>query len=518
MMNLLVRAWHAGTPSRIHAVKSMLLTCVNMIERLSPEYLLFAADGGHKARTKLYPDYKAHRPPKPPGLQEQIDLAERALAAIGWPVIRVEDWEADDVVASLATQISPTAAGVVIASSDKDLLQLVGSQGVMVYHPWDKGSYFGAKQVEAKFGVKPHQIGDYLAMCGDGTDGVPGVKGIGEKTAAELLAVHGDLASVLEQARLLRIIGAKGKHLVAGADAARMSRQLVELQRDIPIMTDWHDWPAASPRAGWVEELRRLDLGMVVQRLAEVIPTAGRVRSGSPAITMSWEHCELETLYAEVKLEPVTRADDSRLRAEHSRPRIDGRDGRTVVDLAPLPGDTASVSSDRGNDPAFSTVDNRTERRQPSPDIHNAGGVEPDATVSGEIADRQLAKPCLPTGLDFHSARGRDGGLPGQPLTIADQQFAALLRAMATDFDDPKWCQGFPVLRDYGPSESVPIEMRLRSVYAAAFRSDRTENLWKPDSDFHFVEQLGLDRVPFYWPGQTPQPVVQPGRRELALF
>ncbi|WP_237729372.1 5'-3' exonuclease [Schlesneria paludicola] len=308
LSNLIHTAWHAGAPSQIHAVRSMFGTIANIIERLSPEYLLFAADDGHVERTKQYPEYKAHRPPKPEGLQEQIDLAERALEAIGWPVIRAIGWEADDVVASLATQCGHAAAGVVIASRDKDLLQLVGSQGVKVYHPWNAGTFFGRAQVLEKYEVKPEQFGDYLALVSDKTDGVPGVKGIGPKKAVELLGKYGNLSTILEEARLLRIIGATGKQLREQADAARLSRQLVELRRDIPLPLDWQDWPAIEPRAGWVEALRSMGLGAVVQRLMEVIPSAGRVRSGQAAIKLEW--CQIETWYVEAKLEPVTLPDD----------------------------------------------------------------------------------------------------------------------------------------------------------------------------------------------------------------
>jgi 5'-3' exonuclease len=283
-LNVLVKAFHAGAPSKIHAVQSMLRTCANIVERLSPEYLIFALDGGHAQRSAEFPDYKAHRPPKPPELVEQIILAERAIAAIGWPMVRVRKWEADDVIASLAAKIAPHAGGVIVCSCDKDLLQLAGENGLKIYHPWDGGTYLGAKHVEDKYSVKKSQFVDYLSLVGDASDGVPGVRGIGPKKAAELLGIYPDLGAILEAARCLLIPGASGKALREQADAARMSRRLVELCRDLVIPTHWHDRPATSPSAGWVDALRSMDLGAVARRLAEVLPITGRVRGGSSLI------------------------------------------------------------------------------------------------------------------------------------------------------------------------------------------------------------------------------------------
>jgi 5'-3' exonuclease len=289
LMNLLVRAFHAGAPSKINGVKSLLLTCANIIEHLSPEYLIFAADGGHAERSAACPDYKAHRPPKPPELVAQIDLAVKVISAIGWPIIRVKGWEADDVIASLATTVSPVSAGFVVCSCDKDLLQLLvknetdgtsaangtgevsapfgtshkshtshqsHSSNIKIYHPWDGGKFFGQKHISEKYGIKPHQFADYLALVGDALDGIPGVKGIGPKKAAELLATYQNLGSILEAARCLFIKGSAGRTLNEFADAARMSRRLVELHRGMTIPTDWHDIPATSPTAGWIDALR----------------------------------------------------------------------------------------------------------------------------------------------------------------------------------------------------------------------------------------------------------------------
>ena len=285
LMNILVRAFFAGPPSRINGVVSLLRTAANIIERLSPEYLLFAADGGHVARSAAYPAYKAHRPPKADELVDQIELAQRAIVAIGWPVIRCNGWEADDVIASIASNVAPRSGGVIVASCDKDLLQLCQEgSGIRVYHPWDNGEFVGARHIVEKYNVKREQFGDYLALVGDKSDGVPGVAGIGPKRSAELLGQFPNLEAVLEAGRCLLVPGAAGKALREHADAARLSRRLIELNRGLVIPSTWHDSPATSPAAGWVESLRRMDLGQAARRLSEVLPTTGRVRSGTSLI------------------------------------------------------------------------------------------------------------------------------------------------------------------------------------------------------------------------------------------
>ena len=288
LMNVLVRAWFAGAPSQIHAVKSSLFTCANIIERLNPSHLVFAGDGGHVERSRLYPGYKAHRPPKPDGLADQIALADRALEAIGWPVIHAVGWEADDVAASIAVEVSVKYSDAVICSCDKDLCQFVGYPGIQIYHPWGEGVFLTPESIREKMGVNPDQIADYLSLIGDTSDNIPGVNGIGPKTAATLLVRYGNLDTVLEEARLLRIAGATCKKLRDHADSARLSRRLVELQRRIPIPNDWQHWPAIDPKSGWLESLRDLGLGSAARRLQELLPAVGRVRSGSAAMSIEW--------------------------------------------------------------------------------------------------------------------------------------------------------------------------------------------------------------------------------------
>jgi 5'-3' exonuclease len=248
--NLLVRAWHAGKPTESHAVRSMFQTIAGAVRTLRPSRLVFAMDGGYHHRTAIYPAYKAHRPPSDPDLVRQRQLAIDAIKAAGLCMVHVDGYEADDVIASIAAN----EFGVVICSCDKDLLSLCGL--ARVYHPWGAGKFATAEDV---LGVSPSQVSDYLALCGDKSDGVPGVPGVGPKTASELLSQYGNLEAILSAARTLRIPGAVGKNIASGISDALLSQQLVQLVDNLPLpeLTYWY------PRSGWQQRLTELRLGSV---------------------------------------------------------------------------------------------------------------------------------------------------------------------------------------------------------------------------------------------------------------
>lgn len=258
-LNLLVRAYHSGTKTETHAVRSMFQTVAGAIRELGPELVVFAMDGGHDHRTALLPQYKAHRPEPEPLLQSQKALAEQAIAAAGFQSIRVQGFEADDVLASIARQRS----GVVICSCDKDLLALCGV--ARVYHPWSGGKFVTA---EERLELPAGQVTDFLALCGDSSDGIPGVKGIGPKTALELLKEFGDLESILAAATVGAIPGAVGKKLKEQREAALICRQVVEL-RDalkLPELVSWR------PRSNWRDQLQALRLGSVEAIVSSLKP------------------------------------------------------------------------------------------------------------------------------------------------------------------------------------------------------------------------------------------------------
>lgn len=263
-MNLLVRSWHVGRPSEVHAVRGMWQTLANAIRAVRPDRVVFALDGGHVERTRLLPEYKAHRPSADPDLVRQRELGERALQIAGFQAVRVDGWEADDVVASIASRVS----GVVICSSDKDLLALCDRS--RVYQPWSGGQFCDS---HLKLGVAANEVLDFLALCGDKADGVPGCPGVGPVNALKLLGQYGSLDAI--GAARESIPGAVGQRLRDHWDQLVLSREVVRLNDalELPELCGW------SPRPGWQQRLTELRLGSVAA-IVDGLVSGGFLREG----------------------------------------------------------------------------------------------------------------------------------------------------------------------------------------------------------------------------------------------
>ncbi len=235
----LFRAYHAiqylsrsdGTPTNaVFGVTRMLL---KMLDDRAPEHVAVVMDPpGKNFRHELYPEYKANRPPAPEDLKVQFPLVQRAIEALALPVVVEPGFEADDVIATLAERAVDEGFEVIIVSSDKDLMQLVGD-GISMWDPMRDKQYDPAA-VEEKMGVPPAQVGDLLGLMGDSSDNVPGIKGVGAKTAAKLLAEHGDLETILGAAEGMKKSKLR-ERLIEQADQARLSRQLVGLRTDVEL-------------------------------------------------------------------------------------------------------------------------------------------------------------------------------------------------------------------------------------------------------------------------------------------
>ena len=177
---------------------------VKMLEKmrlaLKPEYLMVVWDGGLSAeRMTVLPEYKAHRPEMPDDLRPQFDEIANYLTAAGIASYRGDGVEADDYIACLARKAAENGWDVVIASSDKDFMQLVSAR-IGLLNPNDKtGAVWTREQVVAKAGVEPKQVADWLALMGDAVDNIPGVPGVGPKTAAELVKQFGSVAALFER-------------------------------------------------------------------------------------------------------------------------------------------------------------------------------------------------------------------------------------------------------------------------------------------------------------------------------
>ncbi|HMB48140.1 MAG TPA: 5'-3' exonuclease H3TH domain-containing protein, partial [Afifellaceae bacterium] len=183
-------------------------------------------------RNEIYSEYKAHRPPAPEDLVPQFGLIRDATRAFNLACIEQEGYEADDLIATYAKQAVEAGATVTIVSSDKDLMQLLKPGITMVDTMRD--NVIGPDQVREKFGVGPEKMIDLQALAGDSTDNVPGVPGIGPKTAAQLLDEYGDLETLLSRASEIKQ-NKRRENLIEFAEQARISRQLVELKQDVPL-------------------------------------------------------------------------------------------------------------------------------------------------------------------------------------------------------------------------------------------------------------------------------------------
>ena len=209
---------------------------LNMLRRLAADYkagaraCVFDAKG-KTFRDAEYPEYKAHRPPMPDDLAAQIEPLKEAIEALGWPVLSVEGVEADDVIATLAEQAKGRGWRCVISTGDKDLAQLVG-EGVTLVNTMSNET-LDAPAVQAKFGVTPERIVDYLALIGDSVDNVPGVPKVGPKTAAKWIAQFGSLEGVMAHAG--EISGAVGESLRNTLDWLPKGRSLLTVRRDVAL-------------------------------------------------------------------------------------------------------------------------------------------------------------------------------------------------------------------------------------------------------------------------------------------
>jgi DNA polymerase I len=220
-----------GTP--VNAVYGF----TNMLERLLRDHvgthLAVIFDAGSKTfRNRIYDQYKAHRPPPPEELIPQFALVRESTEAFGVPAIELDDWEADDLIATYARAAIEAGGTATVISSDKDLMQLI-RPGVTMLDPM-KQKPIGLPEVLEKFGVGPEKLIDAQALIGDSVDNVPGVPGIGPKTAAQLLTEFGDLEGVLAAAPGMKP-SKRRDLLIEHADKARLSRVLVTLRDDAPL-------------------------------------------------------------------------------------------------------------------------------------------------------------------------------------------------------------------------------------------------------------------------------------------
>ncbi|HSZ53707.1 MAG TPA: DNA polymerase I [Caulobacteraceae bacterium] len=199
----------------------------------APTHLAVVFDHSESTfRNQIYAAYKAHRPPPPPDLVPQFPLVREATRAFGVPCLELPGYEADDIIAAYACHVRDQGGEVVIVSSDKDLMQLVGDRVSML--DTMKNLRIGIPEVIEKFGVPPDKVVDVQALCGDPVDNVPGAPGIGVKTASALINEYGDLESLLARAEEIKQ-QKRRETLIEFADQIRLSRELVKLDCETPL-------------------------------------------------------------------------------------------------------------------------------------------------------------------------------------------------------------------------------------------------------------------------------------------
>ena len=227
-----------GTP--VGAVYGFTNMIIKLLANLQVSHIAVVFDSGSKTfRNDLFPAYKANRPPCPPELIPQFPIIREVAEALSLPILERVGFEADDLIATVAKQASRENFEVLVVSSDKDLMQLVDGQ-VMMYDAL-KNKMIGEKEVEEKFFVKPNQVLDVLSLMGDASDNVPGVRGIGPKTAAELINKYQTLENLFEH--LDEIKQEKRRQmLVDGVANAKLSKQLITLCETVPVSDNLHDY------------------------------------------------------------------------------------------------------------------------------------------------------------------------------------------------------------------------------------------------------------------------------------
>ncbi len=226
-----------GTP--VNAVYGFITMLLKVLQEMKADHVGVIFDSARKTfRNDIYPEYKAHRPPPPEELIPQFPLIREATCAFNLSAIELEGYEADDLIATYARQAAALGAEVMIVSSDKDLMQLVNER-ICLFDPL-KNRTIGPAEVREKFFVDPDRVIDVQALAGDASDNVPGVPGIGVKTAALLIDEYGDLDTLLARAGEIKQ-PKRRESLLANADMARLSRQLVTLKDDVPLTVPLSD-------------------------------------------------------------------------------------------------------------------------------------------------------------------------------------------------------------------------------------------------------------------------------------
>jgi len=264
----------------VNAIYGFVKTLRKMLKDLKPDLAAVLWDQGlPKRRTELQPDYKATRPEMPDGMRPQIGIIREVVPLLGIASIAVPDTEADDLMASYAVAARARGDEVFLATNDKDLFQLVDEK-CRIYStnktdladPKDGFALLGEDKVREKWGVPPRQVGEVLALIGDSVDNIPGIDGLGPKTAVSLITAHGSLDALLADLDAVKNERMREK-LHAGLERIHENREMVRLDDDLPLPVPLEDL---------------------------------RIQPRWPELIAALEKCEFKGLLAEVKEEAAT--------------------------------------------------------------------------------------------------------------------------------------------------------------------------------------------------------------------
>ncbi|MCP3129100.1 DNA polymerase I [Shewanella sp. KJ2020] len=226
----------------VYGVVNMLRS---LLTRYQPSHIAVVFDAkGKTFRNDLYGEYKAHRPPMPDDLRSQIEPLYRIIRALGLPLISIPGVEADDVIGTIARQASLEKRSVLISTGDKDMAQLVDDNITLINTMTD--TIMGPEEVTAKYGVGPDRIIDFLALMGDKADNIPGLPGVGEKTALAMLTGAGSVANLLAEPEKVTELGFRGAKTMAAkiienAEMLKLSYELATIKTDVELEQDWHE-------------------------------------------------------------------------------------------------------------------------------------------------------------------------------------------------------------------------------------------------------------------------------------
>ncbi|HEY0178156.1 MAG TPA: 5'-3' exonuclease H3TH domain-containing protein [Dokdonella sp.] len=288
------RAWFSQAPdvvdadgAPVHAVHGFARFLLDLLERARPSHLVVAFDESLTTcfRNEIYPEYKAHRPPAPADLMRQFALCRQIAHALGATVLADARYEADDLIGSALAALRRAGLRSVIVSADKDFGQLIGEHD----EQWDppRNQRWSGAGVKSRLGVPPAQVADFLALTGDATDNVPGVPGIGAKTAAVLLQHFGSLEALLARADEVAFLRLRGAAAAASklrehAGLARLSRRLTEIALDAPVPQAEADYRRRAFDAALDDLLDRLRFGALTRARVRALAHGEQAVAGLP--------------------------------------------------------------------------------------------------------------------------------------------------------------------------------------------------------------------------------------------